>query len=89
MIGCASAAPQVTTYEWEQPLAKGAQAPYPGVLVPEDAYRYYQADSALYPSCREKLAAAAVPCPPPEPWFSLKSLIFLSLGFFAGVGAAR
>lgn len=87
-IGCASAAPRLTTYDWELSLGKGEAAPYSGVLVPEDAYRYYQADSMVYPDCKAKLKEAVQSCSAAqdEGWLTPKQLIFGVLGFALGFG---
>lgn len=48
--------------EWEVLLMKNDPAPFDGVLVPEDAYRYYQLDAAIYPDCRERIDKAVASC---------------------------
>jgi len=87
MTGCASAVPRVKTPDWEVNLRKGRPAPYSGVLVPEDAYRYYQQDAVLYPKCRERIAASVGQCEECDAWFSPRQLTFFLLGAIAGVFA--
>ena len=90
--GCASAdssAVPLKTYDWERPLEKGAAAPYSGVLVPEDAYRFYQTDSIAYPECKDKLKDALVSCSEAqdEGWLTGRQLFFVVAGFTLGLFA--
>ena len=85
MSGCASVAsvnPQ--TSDWEMSLEKGSRAPYSGVLVPDDAYRFYQMDAKLFPSCEERLRAS-VRTPTEEGWFTPRQLSFSLVGVIAGM----
>jgi hypothetical protein len=81
--GCASGA-TLTGSDWETALESGERAPYSGVLIPEDSYRYYQEDSALYPACVERLKEAKC-AQPNEPWFSPRQLSFLLSGVVLGL----
>ena len=87
--GCASAVPRAKTLNWELNLSKGSVAPYSGVLVPEDAYRFYQTDSVLYPKCRERLEASAGQCEECDPLFSPRQLAFFLLGMITGAFAMK
>jgi len=90
MTGYASAAPEVTPHNWEQVVSQGDRVPYDGVLVPEDAYRFYQVDSLAYPDCKDKLKAASVAyasCSA-ESWFTQKQINFFLAGFVLGAVAA-
>lgn len=70
-------------------LEKGKAAPYTGVLVPEDAYRFYQKDSILFPDCKERLDAVVLESQnTPEPWIKQNTVLTMLactlLGFFVG-----
>lgn len=89
MLGCAlfeknnQKTEEAARGNWDKIITKGEEAPFSGVLVAEDSYRFYQQDSALFPHCEEKLRGAQTLCAE-EPWFSYKNLIWLIFG--AGLG---
>ena len=84
-IGCESAANE----DYEKLMRAGEPAPYAGVLVPPDAYRFYQIDSLSLEKCKVRLEAGAVACPACEEWFSSKQLAFLIGGLALGFVAAN
>lgn len=68
-------------------MKKGEVAPFAGVLLPEDAYRFYQLDAELYGMCDERLRASVGLCRECEPSFGTGALIF-TLGIIVGGYAA-
>jgi hypothetical protein len=79
-----------TANDLEKVMNKGDLAPFKGVLVPEDGYRFYQMDALALEKCKGKLNAGIADCPPCEPeMFSSKQLMFLVSGLLIGFVAAR
>ena len=74
---------------WEQYLNKGDSSPYDGVLVPEDAYRFYQKDVSLFPDCQQRLDAALAERMEPESTFTKTNLLVLLSGVLIGFVASQ
>jgi hypothetical protein len=69
---------------YEKVLKIGDLAPFKGVLVPEDGYRFYQMDVKALEACKTKLDSSGN-CPPCEPeLFSAKQLMFFIGGLVVG-----
>lgn len=76
--------------DYEKILKPGDLAPFKGVLVPEDGYRFYQIDVKSLERCKSRLEAGVVACPPCEPeLFTSKQLMFLIGGIALGFIAAN
>ena len=60
-------------------LPLGGSAPYSGVLIPEDAYRFYQEDFFS-----RKLCEAALQQRPEAPWFSQQNFLLFGAGLLSG-----
>lgn len=82
--GCASVG-KAKANEWDVSLERGARAPYSGVLVPEDAYRFYQVDGVLFATCKERLGASVGECEECDPWFSSRQFSFALFGIVLGM----
>lgn len=75
--------------DWEIAIEKGDRAPFDGVLVPEDSYRFYQIDSELYTDCKSRLEASVGLCPDCDPWFTNRQFLFLATGIALGFAASQ
>lgn len=70
--------------DYETVLKSGDLAPFKGVLVPEDSYRFYQMDFKELEKCKDRLAAGTE-CPPCESeMFSAKQVSFFAAGIILG-----
>ena len=89
ILTSASASAGVKTTDWELALPRGEIAPFDGVLVPEDAYRFYQTDSQIYKGCEERLKASVGLCEAAEEsWFTSRQLMFFAFGAAAAFAYA-
>ena len=69
--------------ELERSLPSGTPAPYSGVLVPLDSYRFYQEDVFVKNLCEETLRRTQKDCLS-ERILTGQNAVILILGFMAG-----
>ena len=85
LTSCSLSAESVAVVEWDLAVQKGRPAPFSGVLVPEDSYRFYQTDAELFRTCDARLRASVGRCPEaPERWLTQQNFLLLILGLAAG-----
>ena len=69
---------------WEQKILLGQRAPYEGILIPYDSYRYYQQNSVLLPDCKDRLAEIDEIAKAPKPWLTQDNIMIFLGGLLVG-----
>jgi hypothetical protein len=83
--GCSTQETRLAGTDWEMKVSKGTPAPYDGVIVPFDAYRYYAQDRELFPDCNKRLQAAFEESVKPEPLLTEQNVLIFLTGVLGGM----